>query len=180
MTNHVNFGRHSYGDIKAYTFEANDCSVNIGNFTCVSYDCNVLLSMGHHFYKTGINYSTFHLKQFNFTNVSSFEAPYKPANVYIGSDVWIGKSVTIMPGVTIGDGAVIAACSCVVKDVEPYSIYGGNPAKLIKYRFSKEIIDKFLELKWWDLPDASINKILPLLQQPPTMEIFDRIYNELQ
>ncbi|MFL0352628.1 CatB-related O-acetyltransferase [Xanthomarina sp. GH4-25] len=77
-------------------------------------------------------------------------------NINIGNDVWIGYNATIMAGVTIGDGAIIATNATVVKDVEPYSIVGGNPAKEIKKRFSKEVIAKLLELKWWDW---SIEKI---------------------
>ena len=65
--------------------------------------------------------------------------------------------------------------SHVFKDVPPYSIVGGNPARIIKYRFEQEIIDKFLELQWWNLPDSEINKIIPELQKPPTLETFDRI-----
>jgi acetyltransferase-like isoleucine patch superfamily enzyme len=96
-------------------------------------------------------------------------------DINVGSDVWFGESVTVMSGVTIGHGAVVATNSHVFKDVEPYSIVGGNPAKLIKYRFDKEIIDAFLEMKWWDLPDEKINEILPLLQQEPTMEIINEM-----
>jgi virginiamycin A acetyltransferase len=74
--------------------------------------------------------------------------PGTKGNVIIGNDVWIGSNVTIMSGVTIGDGAVIANNSHVVKNVEPYTLVGGNPAKLIKYRFSKEQIEKLLKIKW--------------------------------
>jgi virginiamycin A acetyltransferase len=71
-------------------------------------------------------------------------------DINIGNDVWIGYNATIMSGVTIGDGAIIAANSTVIKDVEPYSIVGGNPAKEIKKRFSKAVILKLLELQWWN------------------------------
>jgi len=81
----------------------------------------------------------------------------------VGNDVWIGRDSKIMSGVHIGDGAVIAAGSIVTKDVEPYSVVGGNPAKFIKYRFSKDIISKFLEIKWWDLPNEFIlNELAPI------------------
>jgi len=68
-----------------------------------------------------------------------------------------------MTGVTIGDGVVIANNSHVVKNIEPYSLVGGNPAKLIKYRFTPEQIEKLLEIKWWFWDDEKINKLTPLL-----------------
>ena len=93
-------------------------------------------------------------------------------NINIGNDVWIGYNATIMAGVAIGDGAIIATNSTVIKDVEPYSIVGGNPAREIKKRFSKEAITKLLELQWWNwdiekitrniqnLTDSEIEKII--------------------
>jgi virginiamycin A acetyltransferase len=81
----------------------------------------------------------------------------------IGNDVWIGHDATIMPGVHIGDGAIIATKAVVTKDVEPYSIVGGNPAKPIKKRFSEEIIARLLELKWWDWDMEKITKNVYLL-----------------
>jgi virginiamycin A acetyltransferase len=71
-------------------------------------------------------------------------------NIVVGNDVWIGYNATIMAGVNIGDGAIIGTNSVVTKDVEPYSIVGGNPAKLIKKRFSEDEIKDLLEIKWWD------------------------------
>ncbi|KUK77795.1 MAG: acetyltransferase, CysE/LacA/LpxA/NodL family [candidate division WS6 bacterium 34_10] len=71
-------------------------------------------------------------------------------DVKIGNDVWIGRGATILSGVTIGDGAVIGAYSVVAKDVEPYSIVVGNPARHIKYRFDKETVDKLLDIEWWN------------------------------
>lgn len=90
------------------------------------------------------------------------QLPFK-GDIVIGNDVWIGRESVIMPGVKIGDGAIIAAYSIVTKDVEPYSVVGGNPAKFIKKRFNDELIDLLLQFKWWDLkPDELVN-ILPLL-----------------
>jgi virginiamycin A acetyltransferase len=74
----------------------------------------------------------------------------------IGNDVWIGNDVTFMPGVKVGDGAIIASKSVVTKDVAAYTVVGGNPAKLIRQRFSDEVIAKLLEVQWWNW---SIDKI---------------------
>lgn len=74
----------------------------------------------------------------------------------IGNDVWIGMNVIIMRGIKIGDGAVVAAGSVVTKDVVPYSIVGGNPARHIKYRFSSEVIERLLDICWWDWPEQKI------------------------
>lgn len=71
-------------------------------------------------------------------------------NTVVGNDVWIGYNATIMPGVTIGDGAIIAANATVTRDVEPYAIVGGNPAKEIRKRFPEDQIQELLTIKWWD------------------------------
>lgn len=90
------------------------------------------------------------------------QLPFKGDTV-IGNDVWIGRESIIMPGVKIGDGAIIAAYSVVTKDVEPYSVVGGNPARFIKKRFNDELIELLLEFKWWDLSPEKLVTVLPLL-----------------
>ncbi|WP_338359556.1 CatB-related O-acetyltransferase [Yeosuana marina] len=85
----------------------------------------------------------------------------------IGNDVWIGHDATIMPGVQIEDGAIIAAKAVVTKDVEPYTIVGGNPAKPIKKRFSEATISKLLQLKWWDWDLEKITKNVEKLTSRP-------------
>ena len=77
------------------------------------------------------------------------ELPFK-GDTIVGNDVWIGYESIIMPGVTIGDGAIVAAKSVVVKDVPAYSVIGGNPAQVIKRRFSQNIVDRLLEISWWN------------------------------
>lgn len=76
----------------------------------------------------------------------------------IGNDVWIGYESLIMPGVKVGDGAVIAAKSVVVKDILPYTVVGGNPASLIKQRFTDAEVDLLLQIKWWDWEIAKITR----------------------
>lgn len=79
-------------------------------------------------------------------------------DIIIGNDVWIGNSVTIMQGVNIGDGAIIGTNALVTKDVEPYSVVGGNPARVIRKRFDEETIRFLLELAWWNWPVERISE----------------------
>ncbi len=78
---------------------------------------------------------------------------------FIGNDVWMGSNVIVKRGVTIGDGAVIAGGAMVTKDVPPYAIFGGMPAKLIRYRFDHETILSLIKSKWWDLPVDKLKNI---------------------
>lgn len=87
------------------------------------------------------------------------ELPYK-GDTIVGNDVWIGYESVIMPGVKIGDGSIIAAKSVVVSNVPPYTIVGGNPAKLIKQRFTGEIVNALLEISWWNWKIEKISRHL--------------------
>ena len=88
--------------------------------------------------------------------------PFKGDTV-VGNDVWIGQNSTILPGVHIGDGAIIGLNSVVTRDVPPYTIVAGNPAKAVRKRFDDELIDLLLKLKWWDKSIEEINALIPLL-----------------
>ncbi|EXG85915.1 acetyltransferase (isoleucine patch superfamily) [Clostridium sp. ASBs410] len=90
------------------------------------------------------------------------QLPFKGDTV-IGNDVWIGRDSVIMPGVKIGDGAIIAAYSVVVKDIEPYAVAGGNPARPIKKRFDEELIELLLKLQWWDFEPEKLFAFMPIL-----------------
>ena len=90
------------------------------------------------------------------------QLPFKGDTV-VGNDVWIGRKSVIMPGVRIGDGAIVAACSVVAGDVEPYTVVGGNPARPIKRRFREELTALLLELRWWDMEPEILADFLPVL-----------------
>lgn len=95
-------------------------------------------------------------------------------NVIIGNDVWIGSHATILSGVTIGDGAIIGAYSLVTKSVPPYAIMGGNPAKIIRYRFDPSIIQLLLKIKWWDWTIEKIKKNIKYLCSNNTNDFFNK------
>ncbi|CAL2060696.1 CatB-related O-acetyltransferase [Tenacibaculum platacis] len=155
------FGSYNYVlEAKVFNSSLNDFSYiasqsyinncKIGKFTCIG--PNVKIGLGEHPTKEFISiHPVFYSKAaqlgFTFSDGNYFE---EFQNTIIGNDVWIGANVIIKGGVTIGDGAVIASGAIVTKDVEPYSIYGGVPAKFLKLRFSKEEIEKLELLRWWD------------------------------
>ena len=87
------------------------------------------------------------------------ELPHK-GNTVIGNDVWIGHEATIMPGVQIGDGAIVGSEAVVTADVPPYAIVGGNPARIIRYRFTPEVIQQLLTMAWWHWPLEQISRSL--------------------
>jgi len=95
--------------------------------------------------------------------------------IHIGSDVWIGTGSQIMSGVTVGDGAVVGANSVVTKDIPPFAVVGGVPAKIISYRFSEEIIEKLLELKWWEWSIEKIKKNEVLFEKELSLEMLNEI-----
>lgn len=156
-------GKHTYGHQSIQIAKWDECHhVRIGNFCSLAQGLKIFLG-GNHRTDWITTFPFGHIHQSIFPNFDGRGHPASHGNVIIGNDVWIGSDVTIMSGVTIGDGAVIAANSHVVKDVPAYSIVGGNPAKVIRFRFSPEQIAKLLEVQWWNWEDSKINVHLPLL-----------------
>jgi hypothetical protein len=133
-------------------------NIKIGKFCSIAHNCTFVMS--HHFtnrVSTTIipnNWRNLHLFNHKQGNPSS----YSRGDIVIGNDVWIGANCTIMDNITIGNGAVLAAGSVVTKSVPPYAIVGGNPAKVIKYRFTNDIIQKLEATKFWELPTSDILK----------------------
>lgn len=106
------------------------------------------------------------------TSIQTYE---EHTPVTVGNDVWIGIHSMIMGGVTIGNGAVVGAGAVVTKDVPPYAIVGGVPAKVIKYRFSEDVIEKLEASKWWTLDDEILKQNIELFQKPLEGDNLDRL-----
>lgn len=132
-----------------YHFEFIGDKLRIGKFCMIASDVKFIMNGANHL-TNAISTFPFAIFGNGWENAMEEKSYPKKGDIIIGNDVWIGYNTTIMSGVTIGDGAIIATNSTVIKDVEPYSIVGGNPAFEIRKRFPEEIITKLLELKWWD------------------------------
>lgn len=103
----------------------------------------------------------------------------RKGDTVIGNDVWIGRESVIMPGVKIGDGAIVAAYSVVARDIPPYAVYGGNPARFIKARFDDELVTLLLRFRWWDLAPEPLAEILPLLCDPDLAKVKQALQDRL-
>ena len=172
----MSVGKYTYGTNNIrIKFANNDAKLIIGNFCSIADNLTIYLG-GNHRTDWISTYPFGHIHQNIFNKFNGDGHPATKGDVIIGNDVWIGANVTIMSGVTIGDGVVIANNSHVVKNVEPYSLVGGNPAKFIKYRFTPDQIQKLLEIKWWNWDDEKINRYTPLLCSQ-TIDEFIRIHS---
>ncbi len=139
----VEIGMYSYGG--CFNIGQFDRFTKVGRYCSIA---NTAYTMNRNH---PINYKSTHPFYFNskLKHCESDRVDYTPLE--IGNDVWIGNYVSILPGVrTVGDGAIVAAGAVVTKDVPPYSIVAGNPAKIMKYRFSKDKIEMLIKEKWWE------------------------------
>jgi len=145
-----------------YLFDFIGDQLIIGKFCMIASDVTFIMNGANHLSES---ISTYPFAIFGGDWSGAMDGKTYPSkgNTIIGNDVWIGYGVTIMPGITIGDGAIIATKSVVTKDVAPYNIVGGNPAKEIKKRFSEEEIEILLDIKWWDWDIEKITQHLELL-----------------
>lgn len=167
----VQIGNYTYGNLNIFTFGNENEYLKIGNFCSIANDVVFLLS-GEHNYK---NLSTYPYKsKFGF---QSSEALCK-GKIIIGDDVWIGENTIILSGVKIGQGAVIGAGSVVFKDIPPYSIYAGN--KVLKKRFSDDIIDKLLEIDYNKLNSNFVKENIDEFYSEVNLENIDEFLNHLK
>lgn len=167
----IKVGRKSYGGLTLWHFGALGESLSIGNFVSIADDVKFLLGGGH-------NYNVLSTFPFQTKYFATLESTSK-GPIIVKDDVWIGYGSIILSGVTIGQGAIIAAGSLVTQDVEPYSIVGGNPAKKIKYRFSKTTIEKLLNFDFSKLNDKIIQQNRDVLYSVISDENIDEILKKL-
>jgi chloramphenicol O-acetyltransferase type B len=164
-------GDHTYGHPEVYDWNEGTKLV-IGKYTSIAGSVTILLGGDHR-----MDWAT----MYPFPAVPEVwpEAkdikghPHTKGDVVIGNDVWVGFGATILSGVTIGDGAVIGARALVAKDVPPYAIVGGVPAKVIKYRFDDATIGRLLKLKWWNWKEKKIRKHIDKLCSNNVEELLD-------
>lgn len=145
----------------------------IGKYCSIACGAKFLFNCANHTLKSistytfPVFYEEWELKKTDVTTAWDYKG-----DIIIGNDVWIGYEAIIMAGVRIGDGAIIAARAVVTKDIPPYTIVGGTPAKEIRKRFDMDVIAKLLILRWWDWPIDKIHRNLPSIMEGSLNELF--------
>lgn len=148
-----------------YHYPINHDKLMIGRFCSIACGVKFIFTSANHTLQSLSNYTFpifFEEWQLDVKEITS--AWDNKGNIIIGNDVWIGYEAVIMQGVTIGDGAIIGTRAVVTKDVPPYSIVGGVPAKVIRKRFDDDTISELIQLKWWNWTDEKIKKNILSIQ----------------
>ncbi|RUX22202.1 CatB-related O-acetyltransferase [Mesorhizobium sp. M2A.F.Ca.ET.037.01.1.1] len=163
LPEHVTVGRHTYGVTwRKVLFPAKEAPLRVGAFCSVAGRVLFICS-GHH---PTASATTFPIYSRLLKQPEPIAEDSKPAGITVGNDVWIGNGAMILPGVEIGDGAVVGAGAVVTKNVPPYAIVGGSPARLIRYHFSQDVISKLLAIQWWRWDDGKVKREADLLTGP--------------
>lgn len=145
-------------------------TLKMGSFCSIASDVVILLGGNHRMdWVTSYPFNVFWQEFSHIPHPTTTKG-----DVVIGNDVWIGGKAVILSGVTIGDGAVIGTCSVVTKDVEPYAIVAGNPARPIRKRFSNDQIEHLLKIKWWDWDIEKIKFHMPLILSTNIQQFIDK------
>lgn len=149
----LQIGQHSYGHPKIIRYAGDEATISIGRYCSIAK--NVTIFAGGNHRTDWVSTYPFRI-MFGLPGRYEDGHPSSKGDVQIGNDVWLGNGCTILSGVQIGDGAAVAAQAVVVKNVPPYAIVGGNPAKVITFRFTPVQIEALLNIRWWDWPQEKI------------------------
>jgi acetyltransferase-like isoleucine patch superfamily enzyme len=175
----IRIGRASYGAPKLFWSKGDFAhDLEIGAFCSIADDVGIFV--GKHGRHTVDYVSTYPLALVFGRSTAKVHSRTESGSmsVRIGNDVWIGRGSLIMAGVSIGDGAIIATRAVVNRDVPPYAVVGGTPAKILKYRFSDDVIDKLLKIQWWNWPDELIAQRHAFFQTPEFEQYLDQYVKE--
>ena len=155
-----------------YQYPVNHDKLVVGKFCSIACGAKFLFTSANHTMKSLSTYPfPIFFEEWELDTANVTDAWDNKGDIVIGNDVWIGYDAVILSGVTIGDGAVIGTRAVVTKDVPPYTIVGGVPARQIRRRFDEETVKRLLELKWWEWSDERIKENLSAIQSGSINEL---------
>jgi acetyltransferase-like isoleucine patch superfamily enzyme len=171
----LQIGKHTYGSPTIHSYRGSERKVIIGSYCSVGPDVTIITGGIHP--PDWVSTYPFRAK-WKLSGAFEDGMPSSNGEVIIGNDVWIGSQVTILSGIKVGDGAIIATGAVVTRDVPPYSIVGGVPARVIKYRFNEEQVKRLLAISWWQWDEEKIKSVIPLLSSNRIDEFLETFKKE--
>jgi acetyltransferase-like isoleucine patch superfamily enzyme len=167
----VTIGRGTYGalNVKVYgTATSSEPVIRVGNYCSIGPESLAIINGDHRLDWV----TTFPIRSvYGLDGAGEDGHPVRSGPLVIGHDVWIGARALLFGGTTIGHGAAIASGSVVTKDVPPYAIVAGNPARIVRSRFTEAEVTQLLDLRWWELPEAAVIELVDILSAPLDVEL---------
>lgn len=175
---YLQIGDHTYGRFHVAYWEGDPPNeVRIASYTSIARGVEFIIGGNHH--PEWVSQYPFRIS-FSLPGAFADGQPASRGPITVGHDVWIGRNATVLSGVSIGDGAVIGAGAVVAKDIRPYAIAVGNPAREVRRRFDDDEVERLMQIRWWDWPDEEILGIVDILNSGRLEDLFTYAQRRVQ
>lgn len=168
-TRWLEMGRWSYGQPRVHVYEGDTGRVAVGAFCSIAREVEFMVGGNHR----SDWVTTWPMKEV-FGGAPTGDTLWSKGDIVVGNDVWIGHGAKILSGVTVGHGAVVAAYAVVTRDVRPYAVVAGSPAREVRRRFDDQVVESLLQIAWWEWPDETLSQRWPEMCSADVKAFIDR------